>query len=129
MSNGTSYTPDGQSGLAFHMLSDQPTRQTQQTMSERIIPGSTGLDQGSVVDLIGKPVTKVRGNARFDSFDGLKTFEGAVGTQGTLVYPEEPGGVRVIFISLERNRVLPPDIHLAAVEFWLMPPGEVVGGP
>jgi hypothetical protein len=113
------YTPSGDTELAFGLLVDPPTRQTQQTVSERIITGSNN----SVVDVIGKSVTKIRGAARFNSFDGLKTFEGAVGTSGVLVYSEEPGGIDVLFVSLERTRVVSTtDIHLATVEFWLTGP-------
>lgn len=108
------YTPSGGSALDFGLLVDPPTRQTSQTVSERLIPGSTT----AVIDVIGKAVTKIRGAARFDSYAALKTFEGAVGTDGSLVYSEEPGGVDVLFVSLERTRVTPQDIHLANVEFW-----------
>jgi hypothetical protein len=109
------YTPSGQSALSFHLLVDPPNRNTQQTMSERLIIGSTL----SVVDRIGKAITKIRGAARVDSFAGLKTFEGAVGTSGVLVYSEEPGGINVTLVSLERTRVTPGDIHLGNVEFWV----------
>ena len=110
------YTPAGESDLEFGLLVDPPTRQTQQSVSERIIPGSNN----SVVDVIGKPVSKIRGAARFDSFDSLKTFEGAVGTSGVLVYSEEPSGIDVLFVSIERTRtVSTTDLHLASVEFWI----------
>jgi hypothetical protein len=121
------YTPTDGPGagtaLAFHLLVDPPTRQTQQMMSERVIPDSFGAAAGSVIDRIGKTVTKIRGAARFDSYGSLTTFEGVVGTQGTLTYTEEPSGVSVIFVSMERTRVTPRDIHLATVEFWLIPAG------
>jgi len=119
------YTPSDGLGagteLAFHLLVDPPTRQTEQTMSERVIPGGQ-----SVVDRIGKTVTKIRGNARFDSYGSLTTFEGVVGTQGTLSYSEEPGGIDVIFVSMQRSRVTPADLHIASVEFWLIPSGGAV---
>jgi hypothetical protein len=119
------YTPSDGLGagteLAFHLLIDPPSRQTQQTMSERIIPNST-----SVVDRIGKSITKIRGAARFDSYGSLTTFEGVVGTRGTLVYSEEPGGIDVIFVSMDRTRVTAADIHLANVEFWLMPADDTI---
>jgi len=109
------YTPTAGSPLAFHLLVDPPTRETRQQISERLIPGSNN----AIVDVIGKAVTKIRGQARFDGYAALKTFEGAVGTGGLLQWTEEPAGVAVIFVSLERNRVTPNDIHLAQVEFWL----------
>jgi hypothetical protein len=71
-------------------------------------------------------VTKIRGSARFDSYAGLNTFEGAVGTRGTLEYSEEPAGIDVIFVSLDRTRVTPTDLHIANVEFWLIPSSAVV---
>jgi len=116
------YTPSGGSALNFHLLVDPPTRETRQTVSERVIPGATQ----SVIDIVGKTVTKIRGHARFDSYGSLTTFEGAVGTRGTLVYSEEPSGITVIFVALERDRVTAHDLHLANVEFWLIPPGGVV---
>ncbi len=109
------YTPSGGSALNLGLLVDPPTRQTNQQVSERMIPGSNT----AIVDVIGKAVTKIRGAARFDSFAALKTFEGAVGTNGSLVYSEEPAGVAVLFVSLERTRVTPQGIQLANVEFWL----------
>ena len=75
------YTPSGGSALNFRLLVDPPERQTSEVMSERPVIGSTA----SVVSFIGKPVTKIRGEARFDSFGALKTFEGVVGTEGSLV--------------------------------------------
>lgn len=110
------YTPTGGSVLNFHLLVDPPTRNTSQTVSERLIPGSTS----AVIDVIGKAVTKIRGQGRFDSYAALKTFEGAVGTAGVLIYSEEVAGVNVLFTLVERNRVTPHDIHLASVEFWLV---------
>src|SRR5215471_17593343 len=121
------YTPSTGPGagtpLAFHLLIDPPERETRQVMSERVIPGSTN----AVIDIVGKTVTKIRGQARFDSFGGFKTFEGVVGTQGSLIYSEEPTGVSVIFVSMVRNRVTKYDVHIAQVEFWIVPPtGTVV---
>jgi len=110
-----SYTPSGGSAYAFSLLVDPPTRQTAQTVNERLIPGSNT----AVLDVIGKAVTKIRGAAKFTSYASLKTFEGAVGTNGSLVYSEEPAGIAVLFVSLERTRVTPQDIHLANVEFWV----------
>jgi hypothetical protein len=115
------YTPAGGADLDFRLLIDPPERQTQQQMSERIVPFS----DHSIIDYIGKAVTKIRGTARFNSFNSLKTFEGAVGTHGTLVYSEEPAGIDVIFVNLQRSRVTPADIHLARVEFWITPPSAV----
>jgi len=111
------YTPDGDAELEFGLLIDPPTRTTQQTLSERVIPGTNT----SKIDIIGKTVTKIRGQARFDSYGALTTFEGAVGTTGTLAYSEEPSGIAVIFASLQRTRVTPDDMHLASVEFWIIP--------
>jgi hypothetical protein len=111
------YTPDGETALEFHLLIDPPTRETRQTMSERVIPGTNS----SSIDIIGKTVTKIRGQARFDSYAGLTTFEGAVGSTGVLVYSEEPAGLDVIFVSMQRTRVTKDDIHLASVEFWIIP--------
>jgi hypothetical protein len=123
------YTPTTGPGagtpLNFHLLIDPPTRETQQSMSERVIPGATN----SIVAVIGKAVTKIRGAARFDSYGGFKTFEGVVGTQGTLAYSEEPSGVPVIFVNMARTRVTPHDIHLANVEFWLIPPTAIIQTP
>jgi hypothetical protein len=73
-----------------------------------------------VIDRIGKAVTKVRGQARIDSFALLRAFEVIVGTSGLLIYSEEPDGIAATLVSLERNRVTPDDIHLANVEFWLV---------
>jgi hypothetical protein len=120
-----SFTPTEGPGvgvpLNFRMLIDPPARQTQQTMSERVIPNAA-----SVIDKIGKTVTKIRGTGRFDSFGALKAFEGVVGTRGTLEYSEEPTGIDVIFVSMERTRVTPADIHLANVEFWIIPSSGAV---
>lgn len=112
------YTPSGGSVLNFRLLVDPPQRETRQTVSERLVPGTNR----SIIDIVGKSVTKIRGTARFDSFGALKTFEGVVGSQGVLVYSEEPAGLNVIFVSCDRNRVTPQDIHLANVEFWIIPP-------
>jgi hypothetical protein len=116
------YTPSIGPGagldLDFHLLIDPPQRETRQTLSERIVPGG----DTAIVDRIGKSVTRIRGSARFDSFEALKTFEGVVGTSGTLFYSEEPEGLTVEFVSLNRTRVTPFDIHLASVEFWIIPP-------
>ena len=109
------YTPAGGADLDFGLLVDPPTRETRQTVSERVVPGSNS----AIVDVIGKAVSKITGSARFDSFAALKTFEGAVGTSGMLVYSEEPDGIPVLFVSLQRSRVTPADIHLANVEFWV----------
>jgi hypothetical protein len=121
-----SYTPTtgptAGTPLDFRLLIDPPTRQTQQTMSERIIPGASN----SVISVVGKTVTKIRGAARFDSYAALNTFEGAVGTRGTLEYSEEPAGIDVIFVSLDRTRVTPADMHLGNVEFWIIPAEAVV---
>jgi hypothetical protein len=111
------YTPAGESALNFGLLIDPPTRETRQTVAEAIIPGSNN----SVVDVVGKAVTKIRGSARIDSFSGLKTFEGVVGTQGSLVYSEEPSGIDVLFVALERRQVSPQGIQIANVEFWIAP--------
>jgi hypothetical protein len=111
----TTYTPTGGAALDFHLLVEPPTRDTRQTASERPIPGSNDV----VVDVIGKATTKIRGRAYFDSYAALKTFEGAVGTDGVLVYSEEPLGIDVLFIALERDRVTPQDLHFASVEFWI----------
>lgn len=111
------YTPDGETTLNFHLLIDPPTRDTRQTISERVIPGTNS----SKIDIIGKSVTKIRGQARFDSYGALTTFEGVVGSTGVLVYSEEPAGIDVIFVSLQRTRVTKDDIHLGSVEFWIIP--------
>jgi hypothetical protein len=120
------YTPSTGPGagtpLAFHLLIDPPERDTQQQMAERTIRGATN----SVVSFIGKAVTKIRGEARFDSFAGFKTFEGVVGTEGSLIYSEEPSGITVIFVAMRRNRVTPHDVHLAQVEFWIIPTSAIV---
>lgn len=112
----TQYTPSGGGALAFQLLIDPPTRETRQTVSERVIPGTTD----AIVDVIGKAVTKILGIGRFDSYASLTTFEGAVGTDGVLIYSEEPTGIDVLFVALERNRVLRNDVHLAGVEFWIV---------
>jgi len=110
------YTPTAGSSLTFHLLIDPPTRSTRQTVSERVIPGSTS----TIVDVIGKSVTKIIGRGRFDSFTIFKTFEVAVGTSGVLIYSEEVAGVNVVFVALERSRVIKADVHLANLEFWLV---------
>jgi len=109
------YTPSGGSTLNFGLLVDPPTRQTQQQVNERLIPGSNT----AVIDVIGKAVTKIRGAARFASFASFKTFEGAVGTNGSLIYSEEPSGIAVLFVSIERTRVVPSGVQLADIEFWV----------
>lgn len=109
------YTPSGGSTYNFGLLVDPPTRQTQQQVNERVVPGSNT----AIIDVIGKAVTKIRGSAKFTTFASLKTFEGAVGTSGSLVYSEEPSGIAVLFVSLERTRVTPTGVQLANVEFWL----------
>lgn len=111
------YTPQGETALNLGLLVDPPTRETRQTVAEAIVPGSNN----AVVDVVGKPVTKIRGVARFESFDSLKTFEGAVGTQGLLEYSEEPTGIPVLFVSLQRQKVTPNGVQLAGVEFWIAP--------
>src|SRR5262252_5445004 len=95
------YTPDGFTAYSFHFLVDPPTRETRATVSERVPPGASH----SVIDIVGKAVTKIRGSARFDSYGSLTTFEAAVGTTGTLVYSEAT--LRVIFVSLSRKRITP----------------------
>lgn len=111
------YTPDGGSALTFALLIDPPTRQTSQQVSERLVPGS----DDAVIDVIGKSVTKIRGIGKFDSFAALKTFEGAVGTDGVLIYSEESSpGIAVLLVSLERTRVTPGGVQLASVEFWII---------
>lgn len=112
-----SYTPEGESALNFGLLIDPPTRETRQTVAEAIIPGSNN----AVIDVVGKAVTKIRGAARFDSYVSLTVFEGAVGTQGLLVYSEEPTGLPVLFVALERTRVAPNGMQLGNVEFWIAP--------
>jgi hypothetical protein len=109
------YTPSGGADLDFGLLVEPPTRTTTQTVNERVIPGSNDV----VLDVIGKSITKIRGTARFDSFSALKTFEGAVGTDGMLVYAEEAAGIAVLLVGLERTRVTPQDIHLGNIEFWI----------
>jgi len=120
------YTPSDGVGagvtMDFGLLVDPPTRQTQQTMSERVIPGSNT----AIVDRVGKGVSKIRCAARFDSFGALKNFEVVVGSQGTLVYSEEPAGIDVIFVSLERTRTTAQDVHLGNVEFWVTGPSTIV---
>ena len=110
-----SYTPFGGSALSFGLKVDPPGRVTAQQVSERMIPGSNN----AVLDVIGKAVTKIRGSAWFSSFASLKTFEGAVGTNGSLVYSEEPAGIAVLFVSLERTQVTPQGVQLGNVEFWI----------
>ena len=120
------YSPSTLSvALQFGLLIDPPNRETAQTISERLIVGSNNV----TIDVIGKPVTKIRGKARFNGFQALKTFEGSVGTQGTLVYGEEPTGVQVILVSINRTWVNPvTDVHLCDIEFWVLPPGVVLSG-
>jgi hypothetical protein len=110
------YTPEGESAFNFGLLIDPPTRETRQTVAEAIIPGSNN----AVVDVVGKAVTKIRGAGSFASFASLKYFEGAVGTQGVLVYSEEPAGIPVLFVALERTRVAPNGLQIASVEFWMV---------
>lgn len=110
------YTPAGGSALNFGFLIDPPTRRTEQQVSERLIFGS----DEAIVDVIGKSVTKIIGRARIDSYASFLTFEGAVGTQGTLVYSEEAGGISVLFRSLERNQVTKGDVHICSIEFWII---------
>jgi hypothetical protein len=115
------YTPSNGPGvgvpLDFRLLVDPPTRETRQTISERVIPGTNS----SNIDIVGKTVTRIRGQARFDSYAALNTFEGVVGSTGVLAYSEEPAGIAVIFAGLTRTRVTPSDVHLANVEFWIIP--------
>lgn len=119
------YTPSNNGPtFVFGMLVQRPTRETIQQVSERLITGSND----AVIDIIGKPVTKIRGLARVDGYQSLKTFEGAVGTDGNLVYSEEPTGVQVIFVGLTREQVVgvaPNDKHLCGIEFWVLPPGTL----
>jgi hypothetical protein len=110
------YTPTAGSPLTFHLLVDPPTRDTRQTISERQVPGSTT----TIVDVIGRAVTKVLGRGRFDSFTIFKTFEVQVGTSGVLIYSEEGAGVNVVFVAIQRTRVTKADVHIANVEFWLV---------
>lgn len=111
--------------LQFGLLVDPPTRETTQSVSERVIPGSND----SVIDVVGKTVTKIRGKARIDGFQALKTFEGAVGSLGTLVYSEEPTGIQVLFIALVRTYVQPVSfINLCDIEFWVIPNDAVLSG-
>src|SRR5437763_16775312 len=124
------YTPSDGPGagtpLNFGLLIDPPTRETRQTISERVIPGTNS----STIDIVGKTVTRIRGQARFNSYGALKTFEGVVGSTGVLVYSEEPAGLHVIFAGLTRTRVTPSDVHLANVEFWIIPSvGGVLQAP
>ena len=39
---------------------------------------------------------------------------------------EEPSGITVAFVSLRRTRVTPHDVHLASVEFWIIPSSAIV---
>jgi len=111
--------------LQFGLLVDPPGRDTTQQVSERLIPGSGAV----VIDVIGKPVTKIKGKARFNGYQSLKTFEGAVGTQGALVYSEEPQGVQVLLVSINRQWTNPNlDVHIADIEFWLLPAGTITSG-
>jgi hypothetical protein len=127
------YTPSNGdvagTSLDFHLLIDPPIRETVQQMAERVIPHA-GLNEfplkKNVIAIVGKAVTKIRGQARFDSYAGLTAFEHVVGTQGSLIYSEEPSGITVALVSMRRNRVTPHDIHLAAIEFWLLPASAVI---
>jgi len=102
----------------FGLLVDPPERYTELDVNERIIIGSTD----STIDILGKPVTKIKGKGRFDGFAAFKVFEGLVGSDGTLIYPEEVAGIHVLFVRLQRVLVTKSDIHLANVEFWIMRP-------
>lgn len=111
--------------LQFGLLIDPPNRETTQVISERVIPGSTAV----VIDVIGKPVTKIHGKARINGYQSFKTFEGAVGTIGTLIYGEEITGIEVIFVSINRQWVNPQaDVHLCDIEFWVIPQGTITSG-
>lgn len=111
--------------LQFGLLIDPPNRQTEMTVSEAVIPGSTDV----VLDMIGKPTTKIRGKARINGYQAFKTFEGAVGTMGTLVYGEELSGIQVAFIGINRQWVNPQsDIHICDIEFWILPTNIVLSG-
>lgn len=116
-------TPIASAAFSFGLLIDPPTRETRQTVAEQIIPGTNT----AFVDIIGKSITKIRGTARIDTFALLKLMEGIVGSNCTLIYSEEPAGVPVLFVSLERTKVSGRvlgtglDTHLCNVEFWLTP--------
>lgn len=104
--------------LEFRLLIDPPTRSTVQSVNEEMIVGSNDV----IVDVIGKAVTKIRGRIRIDGFQALKTFEGVVGSSGILVYSEEPTGIEVLWVVLERiGPIVPGDIHICSVEFWITP--------
>jgi hypothetical protein len=124
------YTPSTGPGagtsLVFHLLVDPPDRETVQLMNERLVRKAVPPAPQSIVSLIGKAVTKVRGQARFDSFVVFKNFEDVIGSQGSLIYSEEPSGIPVVFVAMRRNRVTPHDIHLAALEFWILPLDAVI---
>lgn len=99
----------------FGLLIDPPTRQTRQTINESLIPGSNN----TVIDIIGKPVTKILGRGVFQSFASLTTFEGAVGLSGSLIYSE--GAFNVILVAIERTEVTRSQVQLANIEFWIIP--------
>jgi hypothetical protein len=106
-------------------LIDPPTRGTEAQVSERTIAGGDGV----VIDVIGKPVTKIHGRARIQGYGAFTTFEGAVATMGNLVYSEEPTGIQVLFVSMNRQWVnTTTDTHLADVEFWIIPDGTITSG-
>ena len=116
---GASFQPQNPisiGALQFGMLVSKPRRSTVITAAEELIPGSND----SLIDVIGKGVTKIQGAAVFQSYQSLKAFEGAVGSDGVLVYAEEPLGVHALLVSVERTGVTPSDIQLADIEFWLV---------
>lgn len=125
MALGASYTTSTGVLIVFGMLVDPPDRDTTQQISERLIVGSND----AVVDVIGKPVTKIKGKFRIDGYENLKVFEGAVGTMGSLVYTEETGGLAVILVTVHRTYVQSiSDIHVGDIEFWVIPTGAVLSG-
>jgi hypothetical protein len=114
------YTPSGGGSLQFGLLIDGASRETRQQINEEVIPGSSNV----VVDIVGKLSTKIKGRAIFSSFAALQTFEGAVGTNGSLSYVELSGGVsfNVVLVSIERQQVTPSDIQIGNIEFWYYTP-------
>jgi len=116
------FTPDGGTALAFGLLIQNPGRETKQTANEEMIIGTNDV----VIDVIGKAVTKIRSGAIIASIEGLETFEGAVGLQGTLAYTEyglTPTSVSytVLFMECSRVNVTKGGVQIVNMEFWIIP--------
>jgi|SRR5215831_1735213 len=115
---GATYTPSGGGSLQFGLLITAAGRETRQQVNEEIIPGSNNV----VVDIVGKLSTKIKGRGIFADYSAFTTFEGAVGTNGTLTYSEQTGGVSlsVVFVGMDRQQVNLQGYQIADMEFWII---------